>query len=303
MSYLSEEITFENYKSIILSEQENKQDEIKTAAKIMILFIDIAIYLFSKEQDYETIEFSEKGKLFRIKTKENDTVFNSNHHIEEEILERISNDYFSLIESFIFAKHQDIFQNNENITRINIEKLRDNFSKILVEDEVNIYVDKELSEEYKKDINLWNNDSFGEEIHSVIFSLLQVNNYKKEKILHFNVADSCFSNNHKFLYLESENKILSSEKSLNTHNSNILKNINLLIQKGSMEIDDFIKSSDFLEDKNIVKLNDIEVNNISFSSSTQLQNQVKLFSIYKEKEKISLSVADSVTSEKKLKRI
>lgn len=52
MSYLSEEITFENYKDILLSEEENKKDEIHTAAKLMIIFLDTVQNIFSKETDY-----------------------------------------------------------------------------------------------------------------------------------------------------------------------------------------------------------------------------------------------------------
>ena len=299
MSYLAEEITFDNYKDILSSEEENKEDEIKTAAKIMIIFIDMAIHLFSKVKDYETIEFSEQGKLFRIKSKDNYTIFTV-QHTEVEILERISNSYFSLLESFVFTKHHDIVQND--ITRTNIEKLKNNLLDILAENKINIHVDKELSEEYKKDIDLWNNNSFENYIHSVIFSLVQINNYKKEKILHFNTVDACFSDEEKFLYLESEKIILPVDQPLNSHNSKIIKNINLLMQNGSVEIENFIKSSDFLEDKNIVKLNNIEVNNISFSSSKELQEQVKFFSIHKEKEKIS-SIINPDLTEKNFKRL
>lgn len=300
MSYLSEEITFENYKDILLLEKGNKEDEIKTAAKLMIIFLDEAVRLFSKSKDYETIEFSEEGKLFRIKGKDNCTIFNI-QHIEHEKLERISNSYFSLIESFIFTKHHDILK--DSITRKNIKKLRNNLSAILVGNEINIHVDKELSNEYKKDIGLWNTNSFNDYILSVVFSLVQVNNYKKEKILHFNIVEACFSSHLNLFYSEHEGQIISPDKYLSTHNSLVIKNINLLMTKGSVEIENFIKSSDFLIDQNIMKLNDIKVNNISASSSKELQNQVKFFSIHKEKEKLSSSIITSDISDKKIKRI
>jgi len=295
MSYLSQNITLDNF-STILQATDNLKEESSIAIQILLIILENAREFLKDNSEYESIQWN-LDDPYNVKFKDSDnyTVFTNpdNNNLSFKITQPLHS-YADFLRNCIFLNNDD-FLYMTNLTKKDITRLKKKFNKELTEIP-KILLDEELIsfESYVTDIKKWNEQSFhAADLVPVLWTVNTVLNYKCNKIFYLNILE--LSDNIQNLVFNNINNSLSFNTSFitNEKQDSALKVVNMFIKNYPSLI-----STDVSKMFNDIQMN-ITMHRLTASCSTELKKIGELFIIEKEKQILKNSLSNDIINKVK----
>lgn len=280
MSYLSQNITLDNF-STILQVADNLKEESSIAIQILLIVLENAREFLKDNPEYESIQWNlDDPDNVKFKDADNYTLFTNpdNNNLTFKLIQPLSS-YADFLRNCIFLNSDD-FLYMGNFTKKDITRLKKAFNKQLTQIP-EILLDEELisCESYVRDIKKWNERSFhATDLVPMLWTVNTVLNYKYNKIFYLNILE--LSDNIQNLVFNNTNNKLFFESDFipNEKQNSSLKAINM-----------FINQYPSLISTNVAKMfKDIQTNiimsTLTASCSMELKKIGELFIIQKDKQ-------------------